>query len=51
VAFAEVLKKLQEAGASVVLTSNSSSAAGLRAALPAEARSLVLEAGRLKPAA
>ena len=50
-AFAEVVEKLREAGASVLLTSISSSAAAFKAALPAEVQSLVLEAGRLKPAA
>ncbi|EFN57342.1 hypothetical protein CHLNCDRAFT_57175 [Chlorella variabilis] len=46
----EVVGRLKQAGASVVLTASSSSADALRAALPTDMHHLVLERGRLRPA-
>lgn len=46
---AEVVAQLRSAGAAVVMTASSGSAAGLRAALPADVRPLVLDGGRVLP--
>ena len=46
---AEVVARLRAAGAAVVLTANTGSAAALQAALPGDVQPLLLEGGRLRP--
>lgn len=47
----EVVARLRAAGASVVLTANSGSAAALRATLPSDVHAVTLEGGRLRATA
>jgi ABC-type bacteriocin/lantibiotic exporter with double-glycine peptidase domain len=47
----EVVARLRQQGAAVLLTATASTVDGLRAALPPDVQCLVLDGGRLKPAA
>ena len=49
-ASAEVLERLRRGGVSVVLTANAASASFVRAAMPRDARHLVMTGGRLMAA-